>query len=78
MQHSPLLVFECENRHLESGTVFDVLEYLKGFGYTGGFVWKKRLHPIAEFDPEIHQKQGTPRFWDARDYCNNFVFRKAA
>ena len=29
-QHSPLLVFECENRHLAPGSVQDVFSYLAG------------------------------------------------
>lgn len=75
-QQSPLLVFECENRHLESGTVFDVFRYLRDLGYDGEFVCKKQLRPLSEFNPAIHQKQEGARFWDAKDYCNNFVFRK--
>ncbi|MEK7707637.1 MAG: FkbM family methyltransferase [Verrucomicrobiota bacterium] len=75
-RHSPLLVFECEIRHLESGSVFDVFAFLTGLGYSGEFVCGRRLCPIAEFRPEVHQKQAGERFWDAKDYCNNFVFRK--
>jgi len=77
-QQSPLLVFECENRHLETGTVLDVFRYLEGLGYAGEFVRGRALRPLAEFDPSIHQKQIGPRYWDAKDYCNNFVFRKRA
>lgn len=75
-QQSPLLVFECENRHLDSGSVADVFGYLKELGYTGEFVCRKSLRPLEEFDPAIHQKQAGERFWDAPDYYNNFVFRK--
>ncbi|MGC8990953.1 MAG: FkbM family methyltransferase, partial [Verrucomicrobiia bacterium] len=53
-QQSPPLVFECENRHLESGTVFDVFRYLNNLGYNGEFVCKKRLYPVSEFNPAIH------------------------
>jgi len=77
-QQSPLLVFECENRHLESGTVFDVFRHLGELGYSGEFVCRKRLRPLIEFDPAVHQKQEGPRFWDAKDYCNNFVFKKVS
>jgi len=77
-QQSPLLVFECENRHLETGSVFDVFRYLNGLGYTGEFVCGSVLRPLDEFDPSIHQKQTGHRFWDAKDYYNNFVFRKNA
>lgn len=77
-EQSPLLVFECENRHQESGTVQDVFRQLEALGYTGEFVCGKKLRPLAEFDPAIHQKQTGERFWDAKDYYNNFVFRKKA
>jgi FkbM family methyltransferase len=77
-KQSPLLVFECENRHLESGSVRDVFRQLNDFGYTGEFVCGKTLRPLAEFDPATHQKQTGERFWDAKDYYNNFVFRKPA
>lgn len=77
-QQSPLLVFECESRHLDSGTVMDVFGFLKDLGYSGEFVCGKTLRPLAEFDPAVHQKQTGERFWDAPDYYNNFVFRKRA
>jgi FkbM family methyltransferase len=73
---SPLLVFECENRHLELGSVLDVFRHLKQLGYQGEFVRGNTLRPLDEFDPAIHQKQTAGRFWDAKDYYNNFVFRK--
>lgn len=75
-ERSPLLVFECENRHLESGNVLDVFEYLNALGYSGQFVCGKALRPLSEFDPSRHQKQQGDRFWDAKDYYNNFVFQK--
>jgi FkbM family methyltransferase len=74
----PLLVFECESRHQESGCVLDVFRYLNDLGYTGEFVCGKALRPLDEFDPDVHQKQAGERFWDAKDYYNNFVFRKKA
>lgn len=73
---SPLLVFECEQRHLDTGDVFDVFRILEDLGYVGEFVYGKKLRPLSEFDPSIHQRQEGHRFWDAKDYCNNFVFRK--
>ncbi|MEJ2689426.1 MAG: FkbM family methyltransferase [Deltaproteobacteria bacterium] len=75
-RNSPLLVFECEERHLSGHSVADVLNWLKKRGYDGSFVRKGRLLPISEFDPSIHQKQEGERFWDAHDYCNNFIMRK--
>jgi len=76
--HSPLIVMECENRHLESGSVFDVFRLLEDLGYAGEFVCGKALRPLAEFSPEIHQRQTEGRFWDAKGYHNNFVFRPRA
>ncbi len=75
-EQAPLLVFECENRHLEKGSVRDVFQYLAQYGYSGSFIQGNRLRPLSEFDPAVHQKQTGERFWDARDYCNNFVFKR--
>jgi hypothetical protein len=75
-QHAPLLVFECENRHLAPGNVQDVFSYLGGFGYEGSFVWCNRVLPISRFDAAVHQRQDGEWFWKSKDYCNNFIFRK--
>ena len=73
----PLLVFECENRHLGGGSVDDVISYLMSLGYRGSFVRRGRLRPISEFDASIHQRTEGEWFWKSRDYCNNFIFSKA-
>jgi len=75
-QHAPLLVFECENRHLAPGTVDEVFSWLAGLGYQGQFVRRNRLYPIAQFDAAVHQRQLGQWFWKSKDYCNNFVFRR--
>ena len=75
-KHSPVLVFECEERHLSGRYVADVLRWLQNRGYDGSFVKAGSLVPIAEFDPAVHQKQEGDRFWDAKDYCNNFIMSK--
>ena len=75
-QHAPLLVFECENRHLAPGTVQDVFSYLEGLGYQGSFICRDQVLPISEFDATVHQRQDGEWFWKRKDYCNNFVFRK--
>ncbi|QPF93366.1 FkbM family methyltransferase [Bradyrhizobium commune] len=72
----PLLVFECENRHLASGSVGDVFTFLEGLGYQGSFVSQRRLLPVSQFDAAIHQRQDGEWFWKRKDYCNNFIFRK--
>ncbi len=75
-EQSPLIVFECENRHLESGDVWDVFAGLTTLGYNGQFVCGRQLRPLCEFDASKHQMQEGDRFWDAKGYCNNFVFSK--
>jgi FkbM family methyltransferase len=77
-QHAPLLVFECENRHLAPGHVEEVFSYLEGLGYEGSFICRDQLLPIGEFDAALHQRPHGEWFWKSRDYCNNFVFRKTA
>ena len=76
-QHAPLLVFECENRHLAPGHVGEVFSWLERLGYEGSFICRDRLLPITKFDAAVHQSQISEWFWKAKDYCNNFVFRKA-
>jgi FkbM family methyltransferase len=76
-RNAPLLVFECENRHLAPGRVEDVFSYLENLGYEGNFVRYNQLSPISEFDAEIHQRQDGEWFWKRKDYCNNFIFRKS-
>jgi FkbM family methyltransferase len=73
----PLLVFECEQRHLQRGTVADCLGYLEDMGYRGEFIVGGSTLPVSQFDPAKHQKNDTERFWNSRDYCNNFIFRAA-
>lgn len=75
-QHTPLLVLECENRHLPSGNMEDLFSYLKGLGYEGSFICRGRLLPIAEFAAAVHQRQDGEWFWKSKDYCNNFIFRR--
>jgi FkbM family methyltransferase len=75
-EHSPLLVFECEQRNLSQGTVSDVLAHLRARGYDGFFVQRSRLVPISEFRPDVHQKAGGVRPWKRPDYCNNFIMTR--
>jgi FkbM family methyltransferase len=71
----PLLIFECEQRHLQQGTVADCFQYLEGLGYRGEFISGGSTLPVSQFDPAKHQKNDVERFWDAKGYCNNFIFR---
>ncbi len=75
-QHAPLLVFECENRHLAPGHVGDVFAWLETLGYRGSFIRRDRLLPLSDFAADVHQRQHGEWFWKSRDYCNNFVFVK--
>ena len=75
-QHSPLLVFECENRHLAPGMSRMCFPILQDLAIEGRFVCNNRLLPIAKFDAAIHQRQDGEWFWKSKDYCNNFVFAK--
>jgi FkbM family methyltransferase len=75
-QHAPLLLFECENRHLAPGNVQEIFSYLQDLGYQGSFICRGEVRPIAEFDAAVHQRQDGKWFWKSRDYCNNFIFRR--
>lgn len=74
----PVLLFECETRHLRSHSMQDVFTYLEGLGYEGRFFSPQGLLPLNEFEPAIHQRHDSERFWDAPDYCNNFLFKARA
>lgn len=73
---APLLVFECEQRHLSGTTAAEILAWLQAHGYDGWFIRHGTLCPVAEFRIELHQKQQGERFWDEPDYCNNFIMIK--
>ena len=75
-ESSPLLVFECENRHLEQGTVDDVLNFLYELGYDGHYVHRGKLIPAKQFNAAIQQPEIGKDFYKSKDYCNNFVFRR--
>lgn len=73
-QDRPVLLFECEQRHLRTGSVFDCFRRLEARGYASRFIQRKTLRPVSEFDLAVHQSQTGERFWRAPDYCNNFLF----
>ena len=74
-QHKPVILFECEARHLADVTMEQVFAFLRERGYTGRFFSPGGLRPVSEFDPAVHQASGPARFWEAPGYCNNFVFK---
>jgi FkbM family methyltransferase len=70
----PLLVFECESRHLNGVSITDVFRRLEGFGYRGSFVERGRTRPVSQFREELHQRRDGAWFWKQPGYCPNFVF----
>ncbi|RZJ16258.1 MAG: FkbM family methyltransferase [Haliea sp.] len=73
----PLLVVECESRHLPPGkTVPDFIALVESLGYRATLAMPGIGElPAAQFSEALHQKQAGERFWDAKDYYNNFIFR---
>lgn len=73
----PLLIIECEGRHLPEGqTVSGFISFIVSLGYSASLAMPgKGELPALQFDAGKHQKQSGPRFWDAKDYYNNFIFR---
>jgi len=76
----PLLVIECEGRHLPQGkTVQDFITLVESLGYSATLAMPGIGElPAAGFREALHQKQAGERFWDAKDYYNNFIFRPLA
>ena len=73
-EDAPIVLFECERRHLSGHAMQDVFAYLLALGYEGRFFGVRGLQPLSEFDPEIHQRRAPGRFWAEAGYCNNFLF----
>jgi FkbM family methyltransferase len=73
--HQPTILCECESRHRGVGSVDDVLDFMSAQNYSGFFFRKSKLRSVAEFNVRTHQKQIGERYWDAEDYCNNFIFK---
>ncbi|MEZ4942715.1 MAG: FkbM family methyltransferase [Saprospiraceae bacterium] len=73
-KHRPKILMECEARHLNGASVFEVFQLLLDIGYQGYFFENGRLNPLSAFNPDVHQKAGDGRFWEAPGYVNNFVF----
>lgn len=67
-KYRPLILFECEARHLRLQSMADVFSHLEGLGYRGSFFWNDRRLPVDAFDVARHQVEGR------RPYGNNFVF----
>jgi len=70
-EDSPIVLFECEARHLSRFSIRDVFGYLEGLGYKGYFFMGRKLLPLSAFDEKIHQAN-----WGSSFYFNNFLFKK--
>ena len=70
----PKILIECENRHLKEGDIFDVFQILFDLGYSGYFFENRTRKSINNFKVDIHQKIRKARFWQAKEYINNFIF----
>jgi FkbM family methyltransferase len=70
----PVLLFECEARHMSGRQPADVFTYLQSLGYRGSFFSPAGVQPIERFALSVHQPVREGRFWQAPDYCNNFLF----
>ncbi len=68
----PAILFECEIRHRQSGSLDDVFSFLQDLGYEGFMVGDGELVPVKDFDPAKHQVAG-----DTQRYFNNFWFTPA-
>lgn len=68
----PILMFECEARHLLRHTADALFSLLGALGYDGFFFTRAGLQPLREFDAASHGSPASPA------YANNFAFIAAA
>jgi FkbM family methyltransferase len=71
----PVLMFECEQRHLRDRQTHQVFTYLQDIGYEGKCFFRGQTHPLERSQKDQHQDPL------ADDYINNFCFtpvRRAA
>jgi FkbM family methyltransferase len=64
----PAILFECEERHLNGGTMNEVFQFLEMLGYRGVALFGEKRVPLSRFLAE--QKQNSFR----EKYVNNFAF----
>jgi len=70
----PVLLFECEQRHMPGSSPTAIFGYLQGLGYRGWYFGPAGLAPVEQFRADIHQPVRAGRYWNAKDYYNNFAF----
>ncbi|MEM9167110.1 MAG: FkbM family methyltransferase [Planctomycetota bacterium] len=65
----PTIMTECEERHAqgEHGGVTGLAHLFEPEGYRIRFFKDGRLHPLSDFDAQVHQN------YCVGEYCNNFV-----
>lgn len=74
-EDKPKLIFECENRHLNTIKVEDVFNHLTSLNYQGFFFLNGKLTSIDQFDAEEHQAiDENNEIVNKNLYANNFVF----
>ncbi|NET73644.1 MAG: FkbM family methyltransferase, partial [Sphaerospermopsis sp. SIO1G2] len=76
IREKPIILMEVENRHLDGKSITDVFEQISNMGYEGSFIHQGCLNKLAEFYPQIKEKQNY--FLDAQlqnQYINNFIFQ---
>lgn len=77
LRDRPVLVVECEERHMRQGScVQDMIDWVCALGYSASVCTPLgKEFSATQYRSDLHQKQVGDRFWDAKDYCNNFIFR---
>jgi hypothetical protein len=69
-------IIESEARHIGEDGVTRLFSIMESAGYKGSFFFHSQILPLSDFSFEKHQNQSGDRFWDAPDYCNNFLFTR--
>lgn len=72
MKYHPKIHVEIEIRHAGMDNVNETFRFLEDLGYSGQFVHGRSIRPLSDFSLQKHQNSG-----DKRNYCNNFLFKKA-
>ncbi|MCW8907564.1 MAG: FkbM family methyltransferase [Sedimenticola sp.] len=71
----PIIVFECEERHLSKTSIQDVFDFFKPLNYSGYFYFEGKKYPVEEYDVDKYQTS-LVRSGKKLDtsYINNFIF----
>jgi len=71
----PKIIMECEARHINNHTVFDVFNLIYDKGYEGYFYQNGIKKPLDQFDLKRDQLSYVDKQqWSDNNYVNNFVF----